>query len=813
VKSKDRNASPPAAMRLGALVLSALLAGLCFAQDEAGGETLAEPLAVPPAEPPVEPLVEPLAEPASLDIDELYAPLTPEPIHGQTALELVDVLESRHYLPIEIDDDFSSLAFDNFIDVLDSDHLYFLREDIDYLSRWRYNIDDHLHEGSLAPGYEIYNLYYKRLLERLVRNIDQIENRIPEMDFTIDEHLVIDREEAPYAETVPELDEIWRLRAKNSVLNLRIAGDSNEEIREKLSKRYRERLRRVLQTNSKDVFQSFLTTVARVSDPHTAYYSPQDSETFNMGLSLSLQGIGASLTTEGEHTVIAALIKGGPAERSKQLQAGDRIIGIGQGPAGEIQDVVGMRLDDVVAQIRGEKDTVVRLNVIPANAVNETVATVVSITRDMVRLEDQSAWAETITIPHPGGEGSGYQVGIIHLPTFYFDFEAAARGEEDFKSTTRDVRVLLEELKAEPVDAILVDLRNNGGGSLGEANQLVGLFIETGATGQVRSAGLGNGYRGAFGDNAPGVAWEGPLAVLVNRNSASASEIFAGAIQDYQRGLVLGGQTFGKGTVQEIVPMGYGQAKLTRSKFYRVSGASTQHRGIIPDILFPDMFQAYDHVGESSLDGALPWDTVRPVEYRAYQPIREFLPALRELHDERALKSPELIYLNDQIAFTKLQQQRRAWPLNETRLKAEMEAERLLKIELENMRRFLKGLPLLDVLEEDAADGNVATVEASPEEPEPAPESETEATAPRQELLANDAGESQATATGQESAVNDASESETGQEIAASDASDDPVEAEGDEDEALDALLEESARVLADYMHLSDERQLSAARP
>ena len=711
-----------------------------------------------------------------LDIDELYEPLSPESVYGSTAIELIDVLQTKHYLPIEVDDDFSSLVFDNYIDALDGEHLYFLREDIDYLSTWRYNIDDHLREGSLTPGYEIYNLYYKRLLERLIFAIDRVENHIPEMDFTLDEYVVIDREDAPYADTVAELDEIWRLRTKNSVLSLKLAGDDNDEIREKLSERYRGRLNRMLQTNSKDAFQSYLTTVARVSDPHTAYFSPQDSETFNMNLSLSLQGIGAQLTREDEYTTIVELIKGGPAERSDRLSAGDRIIGIGQGPEGEIQDVVGMRLDDVVAQIRGEEGTVVRLNVIPANAVNESSATVVSITRDTVRLEDQSAKSEIIELPH---DGRDFKVGIIQLPTFYFDFEAASRGEQDFKSSTRDVRTLIEEMKEDNVDAVIVDLRNNGGGSLGEANQLVGLFIDTGATVQVRYSGLGNGYTRSFGDNDPEIAWDGPMAVIVNRNSASASEIFAGAIQDYQRGLVLGGQTFGKGTVQEIIPMEYGQAKLTRSKFYRVSGASTQHRGVVPDITLPDMFQAYDQVGESSLDGALPWDTVRPVEYRAYHPIRDFIPELEDRFLERAAKSPDFIYLNEQIAIAREQQERETWPLNEETLDAQMEAERRRNIDSENMRRFLKGLPLLDILEGDDEEDGDATETAK---------AETEDVVDENALAAADA----------------VTEADPDSDANAGD------EAEADEEEGeADPLLEESARVLADYISLS-ERQISA---
>lgn len=633
-----------------------------------------------------------------LNIEALYEAVEPEAIHGKTAVELLQELQTKHYSSIEINDGFSSLLFDKYMDALDGSHLYFLKSDIDELSAYRYTLDDSLKDADVDPGFEIYNRYYRRVLERLIYAIDRVENHVPGMDFTVEESIEVDREDAPYAASVEELDEIWRKRIKNSVLSLKLTGDTNEEITEKLAKRYRNQLSQVLKTNNRDIFQAYLSTVAKAVDPHTDYYSPRDSENFNMQLSLSLQGIGAQLTTDEEYTKVVELITGGPAERGNELQAGDRIIGIGQGSDGDIQDVVGMRLDDVVSQIRGEKGTVVRLNVIPAEAVSESSATVVSITRDTVKLEDQSAKSEVLDLSYSGED---YKVGVISLPTFYFDFEAASRGEEDFKSSTRDVRALLEQLKTQEVDAVVVDLRNNGGGSLSEANQLVGLFIETGPTVQIRYSGIRNGFTRAFGDNDPEVAYSGPLAVLVNRTSASASEIFAGAIQDYQRGIVLGGQTFGKGTVQEIIPMDFGQVKVTRSKFYRISGASTQHRGVIPDITFPDFYDAYDDIGESSLDGALPWDTVRPVEYRPYFSIQAMLPQLREQHELRAEDSPDFIYLLDQIERTRKYRDREQLSLNELQVKAERERNRREEFDAENMRRFLKGLPLNEWVDEE----------------------------------------------------------------------------------------------------------------
>lgn len=655
-----------------------------------------------------------------LDIDALYTPLESQPIHGETALNLLNELETKHYSSVSIDDNFSSTVFDSYIDSLDGSKLYFLDEDINRLSGYRYTLDNSLESGSVEPGFEIYNVYYKRILERMIYAVNRVENHIDEMDFTIDESIIIDREDAPYAASLAELDELWRLRIKNSVLSLKLTGDDNEEIKEKLGKRYRNQLSQIAKTNDKDIFQTYMATIATAVDPHTSYFSPRDSENFNMGLSLSLQGIGAQLTTEEEYTKVAELIKGGPAERGSDLQAGDRIIAIGQGVDGELQDVVGMRLDDVVAQIRGEKGTVVRLNVIPVDAVSESNATVVSITRDTVKLEDQSAKKEVIELSY---NGDMYKIGIIDLPTFYFDFEAASRGDADYKSSTRDVHALLDELKVEGVDAVVVDLRNNGGGSLSEANQLVGLFIETGATVQIRYSGLRNGFTRSFGDNDPEVAYTGPLAVLVNRTSASASEIFAGAIQDYQRGIVLGGQTFGKGTVQEIIPMDYGQVKLTRSKFYRISGESTQHRGVIPDITFPDFYDAYEDIGESSLEGALPWDTVRPVEYRPYLAIQALLPELQTRHEERAENSPDFIYLRDQIERTRVIRQKEQLSLNEVKVKEEREEIRRTEFDAENMRRLLKGLPLnewvADLNEEDDEGSLIANDEtAGPDEPE-----------------------------------------------------------------------------------------------
>lgn len=653
-----------------------------------------------------------------LDVNTLYTELSSEPIYGQTAAELLKELEDKHYSRILFDDQFSHTVFDAYIKALDGSKLYFLQSDIDALSAYRDALDDTLKSGSIDPAFEIYNLYHRRLLERLVYAINEVENDLDNFDYTLDESIEIDREDAPYAQSVAELDELWRQRVKNSALSLRLAKLDAEKVEERLSKRYRNQLTQVLKTNNRDVFQSYLATVASTIDPHTSYFSPRDSENFNMGLRLSLQGIGAQLTTEEEYTKIVELIKGGPAERGNELMAGDRIIGIAQGVDGEMKDVIGVRLDDVVDQIRGEKGTVVRLSVIPAEATGETQSHEVSITRDTVKLEDQSAKKEVIEVSY---NGSQYKVGVIKLPTFYFDFEAASAGQPDFKSSTRDVKVLLEELKAEGVEAVVMDLRDNGGGSLTEANDLVGLFIDTGNTVQIRYSGLRNGFVRAYGDGNPEVTYSGPLGVLVNRASASASEIFAGAIQDYQRGIIIGGQTFGKGTVQEIIPMNYGQVKLTRSKFYRISGASTQHRGVMPDILFPDRYTAIEEMGESNLDGALPWDTVRPVEYNTYFPIKEVLDDLQAKHDERVASDPDFIYLAEQIERSREMRERTTLSLNEEVVRKERDEARHMEFNANNMRLFLKGLPMevwKELSEEDLDPESVAVITPDVEEEE-----------------------------------------------------------------------------------------------
>ena len=639
-----------------------------------------------------------LREPSvPLDVDALYQTMEPIPVYGRTAIELLRELETKHYSPVTFDDAFSNQVYDHYMEALDGQKLYFLQDDVEQLAQYELVLDDSLKNGDLQPAYEIYNRYHKRLLERLVWAVEYVESEVANLDYSEQEYLTLDREELPWAADEAELNDIWRRRVKSSALSLTLTGMETEKVVDRLSKRYRNQLSQVSKTNARDVFQAYLGTVARTVDPHTSYFSPRDSENFNMSLRGSLQGIGAQLTPEDEYTKVAELITGGPAEKQGELRAGDRIIGIAQGEDGEMVDVIGLRLDDVVDQIRGEEGTLVRLSVIPADATSEAGAKEIAIVRDTVELADQFAKSEVIEV-ESGGEM--YRVGVINLPSFYFDFEAAAAGLENYRSSARDVKAELESLKEQDVSAVVVDLRYNGGGSLNEANELVGLFIETGPTVQIRYSGQRNGFVRSYGDTNKEVAYDGPLAVLVNRASASASEIFAGAIQDYQRGIVLGGQTFGKGTVQEIIPMNYGQVKLTRSKFYRISGASTQHRGVLPDISFPDRYQAIETMGESNLDGALPWDTVRPVEHQDYYPLEDIIPELMARHEARAETDPDFVFLEGSVERMRTVRERETLPLNREELKAQRDADRRAAFEANNARLAAKGLPLEEWHEE-----------------------------------------------------------------------------------------------------------------
>jgi len=636
-----------------------------------------------------------------LDMDRIYEEMTAAPEYTRITRSIVEQLTRNHYEDIDFDDGFSSTMLDGYLKSLDGSRYYFTQADIDEFEQYRHQLDDMLQKGDTSTGYLIFNRYQKRLEERLVYSISQVEDAANVFDFSVDEYIEIDRSEAAWPADEAELLDLWRKQVKSSVLSLKLTDKTIEEVRELLSKRFRSQLSQVLKTKSLDVYQRYMDAMTFSFDPHTQYYAPRAAENFNMSMRLSLEGIGAVLTTEDEYTKVVSIVTGGPADLGGELHPSDKIMSVAQGD-GPFVDVIGWRVDDVVELIRGEKGSVVKLNVIPASSKAGLETRTISITRDTVKLEDSSAKSEIVEVEY---NGSTHKIGVIELPTFYVDFEALQRRDPDYKSTTRDVRDLLEKLKAEGVEGVVVDLRRNGGGSLSEANSLAGLFINRGITVQVRDA---DGNNIVQGDNDPAIIYDGPLAVLVNRLSASASEIFAGAIQDYQRGLVLGSQTYGKGTVQELIPMDEGQMKITRAKFYRISGESTQHKGVMPDIIFPDLYDVAEDLGESALPTALPWDTIDPHYYRPYANLKQLVPGLLSRYEGRAATDPDFTFIRAQIARIMENRDRNLLPLNEAKLLLEREEEDAWRLQAENARRLAKGMePLADIdaLDAEEADG------------------------------------------------------------------------------------------------------------
>ncbi|MFT4852483.1 MAG: carboxyl-terminal processing protease [Candidatus Pseudothioglobus sp.] len=614
------------------------------------------------------------------------------PSHTETTRNIVDALASRHYVSTALDDDLSADIFKSYLEDLDSSKSYFLASDIEEFEVLRLQLDDALRRGDVAPAYLIFNRYHARVVDRFGKVIALLENGIDTFDFTLEESMQLERKEAPWATSEVELDEIWRQRIKYTVLNLKLTDKEPAEIQELLVKRYKSRLSRTLQTNSEDVFQLYMNAFTRTYDPHTSYFSPRTSENFNINMSLSLEGIGAVLQREDEFTKVVSLVPAGPADKSQQIYPDDKIVAVGQGTEGEMVDVIGWRLDEVVQLIRGKKDTTVKLDVIPANA-KDSATKVVRIIRNTVKLEEQSAQSKVIEVEQFGHK---HKIGVIDIPTFYIDFQALQDGNKDFKSTTRDVKNLLVGLMAEGVEGVVIDLRDNGGGSLQEARTLTGLFIDRGPTVQVRNSG---NRVDILNDRDIRTIYEGPLAVLVNRLSASASEIFAGAIQDYDRGVIVGNQTFGKGTVQTLLPLNQGQLKLTAAKFYRISGESTQHKGIMPDIDFPLDYDP-ESIGESTLEHPLPWDKIQATSYRPKSNVSQMTTTLVSLHNERVEKDPDFIYMRDAAAYRQLRSKKTSITLNEAQRRVEKTESDTFWLGLENAKRELKGKPLIASLEE-----------------------------------------------------------------------------------------------------------------
>ena len=619
--------------------------------------------------------------------------LEPLTVHATTTRNVVEALALRHYVPTLLDDELSSRIHDTYLDNLDPGRNYFLATDIAEFERYRFDMDDALLQGNLEAAFVIFNRYRERVVTRFEQVVALLEDESAPFDFTRQENLIIDREDALWADTSAELDDLWRKRIKDAILRLELADKEEGDIRELLTKRFTNRLARSLQTNSEDVYQIYMNSFTSTYDPHTQYFSPRTSENFNITMSLSLEGIGAVLGLEDEYTQIVSLVPAGPADKAGQLKPNDKIIGVGQGEAGDMVDVIGWRLDEVVQLIRGKAGTVVRLDIIPASAGDSANSKIIQITRNKVTLEEQAAKSDVIEIEQ---FGHAYKIGVIDIPAFYVDFKAMQQGKTNFKSTTRDVTKLLEALIEQDVDAIVVDLRGNGGGSLHEAKTLTGLFIDHGPVVQVRSK---NNRVDILVDQDTRVVYDGPLAVLVNRLSASASEIFAGAVQDYQRGLVIGSQTFGKGTVQTLLPMNQGQLKLTQAKFYRITGESTQHRGIIPDITLPSNYDSED-IGESTLDAPLRWDQIRPAAYNRKGSLQPLLATLKKQHRARLIKNPEFSYVQEAFSYRKAKRNENSVSLNEETRRTEKAEQEAFWVALENKKRLAQGLPIIASLAE-----------------------------------------------------------------------------------------------------------------
>ena len=707
-------------------------------------------------------------------------------------------LTNWHYKDTRLDDELSSEIFDGYLELLDPNKVYFLGADIEMFERYRSGLDDALRHSDLLPAYEIFNVYVDRVRQRANYSRSRVQQPF---DFTIDEYYPFDREDARWARSTEELDELWRLRVKNDYLRLKLTDKEDVAIVETLTERYDGLERRINELNTEDVFQFFMNAFAQSIEPHTAYLSPRNSANFEISMKLSLEGIGALLGRENEYTTISRVVAGGPAAQDGRLKAGDRITAVGQDREGKMVDVIGWRIDDVVDLIRGPKDTVVRLEVLPEDVSISGPTNVIDIVRNEVKLEEQAAKSEIIELPLDvslgvslgaskgdsaegsagGSEDEVVKIGVIDLPVFYLDFNGRAQNRPDYRSSTRDVRKLIAELEEQGVRGIVVDLRNNGGGSLLEATTLTGLFIDKGPVVQVRNS---TGRISLEEDVEPGMAWDGPLAVLVNRYSASASEIFAAAIQDYGRGLVVGEPTFGKGTVQSLLDLddyapsdtpGMGQLKITMAQFFRVNGGSTQNRGVVPDIRFPSAGDPEEY-GERSYDNALPWTSIDPARFDPSGDLNRMVAVADNRYKGRIGENQEFNWLLSDIDDYNTHSKEKNVSLLESVGREKMAEDEALRADRKAKRSTLDSV---------SSDENVL-VEASSPDLSPAETTDDPVDA----------------------------DAEGADEVSADEVSDDEVsdDEEGEEDSGPDFLLRETARIVADVVELGSNQELLERR-
>jgi len=635
-------------------------------------------------QPPVSPA--PVAVAASLSTD-----LAPSERHRTIARRVYDNMERAHYARAPLDDRMSSQIFDLYLESLDSSRSYFMASDIADFERLRLRLDESIKSGAVDPAFTIFSRFRERNRERMTYAMGLLDK---EPDYTLEETYNFDREKAPWPANAAEMNELWRQRVKNDGLSLVLTGKTWTEAADILRKRYERVIKRIDQISGDDVFETFMNAYARAYDPHSSYFSPRNSEEYRIAMSLSYEGIGASLQLVDDYVTVLSILPGGPAAASDQLSANDRITAVGQGKEGALTDVIGWRLDDVVQLIRGPVGTVVRLQVLPGSAAPGSAEKVVEFNRNKVTLEAQAAHKEVRKVDR---DGHKLTVGVITVPSFYQDYNARAAGDRNYRSTTRDVRKLIEELRVEKVDGLIIDLRGNGGGSLPEATGLTGLFIKGGPVVQLRET---DGTVEVLDDPEPEIAYNGPLAVLVDRFSASASEIFAAAIQDYGRGVVIGQQTYGKGTVQNLIPLDrfalgpkpeFGQLTVTIGKFYRVTGESTQNRGVTPDITLPSLISVED-VGESTRTSALPWDRIAGIPFTNGERISSAVPVLARTHDRRSSTDPDYRSLLGDVAAVDQIRQQKTVSLNLKVRKAEREKLDQERLARENVRRTAQGL-------------------------------------------------------------------------------------------------------------------------
>ena len=624
--------------------------------------------------------------------------ISPNEKQMEVCRQVVGLVSNYNYKKVPVNDSLSLLVYKAFLKNLDGNKIYFLKSDIESFDKYKLEMDEQLISGDLDPAFEMFNVYinrYKERIDYIIKNLDSVS-----YEFNTDEQLVFDRSNAEWISSSTELDNYWKQRIKYDLLNLKLTGSEEKKSKETLKKRYENLITQANKVESYDAFQSFMTAYTESVDPHTNYFNPSNAAAFNIDMARSLEGIGATLRMDNEFVTVVSVVPGGPADKSGQINIDDKFIAVAQAGDAEFTDIIGWRIDNAIQLIRGAKGTKVRLKVVPKGK-DIADAKVVEMQREKIILQDQSAKKQIKEIKQ---NGKTYKIGIIDIPAFYMDFKAYQQGDKNYKSTTRDVKNLLDSLKLAKVDAVIIDLRSNGGGSLMEAIDLTGLFIKTGPVVQVRDT---RNTVDVSEDTDPSISWDGPMAVMIDRFSASASEIFSAAIQDYGRGIVLGTQSYGKGSVQNAIDLDqvisnstnkvvgkqntYGQINLTVAKFYRINGSSTQHKGVSPDIQFPLTYPA-DKYGESSEPSAMPWDEIKKTNYKPYASLAPKIKSLNEMHSKRMKTSKEYQYLLEDIKEFEKSDSEKSLSLNEKTLKLEREQNEEKNLARDNERRVERGL-------------------------------------------------------------------------------------------------------------------------